>query len=208
MQFDYQQQLFSYGTLKAITLLFLKKRLFQGVLKFLHDSLDTMMFVWVFQLVARCLISIPMPRIPRPNTFYGTFILFIRCIGQFHFISQTLMSFLFTGSWVACSLHGGKEIWRLCWRRVCRVWLISQLIVASINNNGFHDSGNIVIYTKSIKLNFFYRKVFRQDWEEIRSQCWPRDWLARDCPKIRILGVNYDTNISNWAPRCPISAKR
>ncbi|KAJ8983007.1 hypothetical protein NQ317_014303 [Molorchus minor] len=35
------------------------------------------------------------------------------------------------------------------------------------------------------------------------SQCWPRDWLAEDCPKIRILGINYNTSLSMWAPICP-----
>ncbi|KAL0269577.1 UNVERIFIED_CONTAM: hypothetical protein PYX00_007265 [Menopon gallinae] len=35
------------------------------------------------------------------------------------------------------------------------------------------------------------------------SRCWPKDWLAEDCPNIRIMGVNYETNISLWNPICP-----
>lgn len=37
-----------------------------------------------------------------------------------------------------------------------------------------------------------------------RTQCWPKDWLPQDIPYLRILGVNYDTNLSMWTPLCPI----
>lgn len=33
--------------------------------------------------------------------------------------------------------------------------------------------------------------------------CWPKDWLANDCKNIRIIGINYDTSLSMWAPLCP-----
>ncbi|KAF7390170.1 hypothetical protein HZH68_012027 [Vespula germanica] len=39
-----------------------------------------------------------------------------------------------------------------------------------------------------------------------RTQCWPMDWLPRDVPYLRILGVNYDTNLSMWTPLCPIES--
>lgn len=38
---------------------------------------------------------------------------------------------------------------------------------------------------------------------ESYTPCWPRDWLAKDCPYLRIVGVNYDTTISRWSPTCP-----
>ncbi|KAK2576698.1 hypothetical protein KPH14_005359 [Odynerus spinipes] len=39
-----------------------------------------------------------------------------------------------------------------------------------------------------------------------RSQCWPKDWLPQDIPYLRILGINYDTNLSMWTPLCPIES--
>ncbi|ELU05994.1 hypothetical protein CAPTEDRAFT_73042, partial [Capitella teleta] len=35
------------------------------------------------------------------------------------------------------------------------------------------------------------------------SKCWPKDWLAKDCPSARILTVEYDTNLSTWSTACP-----
>lgn len=35
------------------------------------------------------------------------------------------------------------------------------------------------------------------------THCWPRDWLSKDCQNLRIIGINYDTSLSMWAPICP-----
>ncbi|CAG9858577.1 unnamed protein product [Phyllotreta striolata] len=35
------------------------------------------------------------------------------------------------------------------------------------------------------------------------TQCWPKDWLSEDVKNIRILGINYATRVSMWAPICP-----
>lgn len=35
------------------------------------------------------------------------------------------------------------------------------------------------------------------------TQCWPKDWLPKDCRNLRILGVNYNTSLSMWASICP-----
>lgn len=35
------------------------------------------------------------------------------------------------------------------------------------------------------------------------TKCWPKDWLAVDCPDLRIIGVNYETSISTWTAFCP-----
>ncbi|XP_054013372.1 protein SERAC1 [Hylaeus anthracinus] len=40
-----------------------------------------------------------------------------------------------------------------------------------------------------------------------RTQCWPKDWLPEDVPSIRVIGVNYDTNLSLWTPLCPIESR-
>ncbi|XP_014212243.1 protein SERAC1-like [Copidosoma floridanum] len=41
-----------------------------------------------------------------------------------------------------------------------------------------------------------------------RTQCWPRDWLPEDVPHLRIIGVNYSSNLSMWTPLCPIEGVR
>ncbi|XP_008212677.1 protein SERAC1 [Nasonia vitripennis] len=41
-----------------------------------------------------------------------------------------------------------------------------------------------------------------------RTQCWPKDWLPKDVPNLRIIGINYNTNLSMWTPLCPIEGVR
>ncbi|CAH1785151.1 unnamed protein product [Owenia fusiformis] len=40
------------------------------------------------------------------------------------------------------------------------------------------------------------------------THCWPKDWLAKDCPNIRVVAVDYTTYLSEWAPKCPYEAER
>lgn len=40
--------------------------------------------------------------------------------------------------------------------------------------------------------------------EDCYTNCWPKDWLAHDCNHLRIIGVNYETNLSLWTPICPV----
>jgi pimeloyl-ACP methyl ester carboxylesterase len=40
------------------------------------------------------------------------------------------------------------------------------------------------------------------------SKCWPKDWLAKDCPHVRILTLEYDTSLSTWSPACPYESER
>ncbi|XP_018578480.2 protein SERAC1, partial [Anoplophora glabripennis] len=35
------------------------------------------------------------------------------------------------------------------------------------------------------------------------THCWPKDWLPKDCQNLRIIGINYNTSLSMWAPICP-----
>lgn len=35
--------------------------------------------------------------------------------------------------------------------------------------------------------------------DEEYSECWPRDWLPKDCPGVRVIAVNYTTDIL-WRP--------
>ncbi|XP_058145604.1 protein SERAC1 isoform X3 [Dasypus novemcinctus] len=39
------------------------------------------------------------------------------------------------------------------------------------------------------------------------TTCWPKTWLARDCPALRIISVEYDTSLSDWRARCPMERK-
>ncbi|CAG9768868.1 unnamed protein product [Ceutorhynchus assimilis] len=40
------------------------------------------------------------------------------------------------------------------------------------------------------------------------TYCWPKDWLGADCKNIRIIGINYDTSLSMWAPLCPLEKEK
>ncbi|KAM4040926.1 protein SERAC1 isoform 2-T2 [Anomaloglossus baeobatrachus] len=35
-----------------------------------------------------------------------------------------------------------------------------------------------------------------------------RDWLAEDCPALRIISVEYDTHLSDWKAKCPADNNR
>ncbi|XP_016056177.1 PREDICTED: protein SERAC1 isoform X2 [Miniopterus natalensis] len=39
------------------------------------------------------------------------------------------------------------------------------------------------------------------------TTCWPKTWLAGDCPALRIISVEYDTSLSDWRARCPTERK-
>lgn len=36
--------------------------------------------------------------------------------------------------------------------------------------------------------------------QEPYSPCWPRDWLPKDCPGVRVIAVNYTTDPFLWRP--------
>ncbi|XP_066472198.1 protein SERAC1 [Tiliqua scincoides] len=46
------------------------------------------------------------------------------------------------------------------------------------------------------------------DAEEDYSECWPKTWLASDCPTLRIISVEYDTHLSDWKTKCPVEGYR
>ncbi|XP_034181766.2 protein SERAC1 [Osmia lignaria lignaria] len=53
------------------------------------------------------------------------------------------------------------------------------------------------------KGNDICTKKYEYD-KQHRTQCWPKDWLPKDIPSLRVIGINYDTNLSMWTPSCPI----
>ncbi|XP_018422689.1 PREDICTED: protein SERAC1 isoform X2 [Nanorana parkeri] len=44
--------------------------------------------------------------------------------------------------------------------------------------------------------------------EDDYTECWPKDWLAADCPALRIISVEYDTHLSDWKVKCPADSSR
>ncbi|XP_077204832.1 protein SERAC1 isoform X4 [Paroedura picta] len=46
------------------------------------------------------------------------------------------------------------------------------------------------------------------DAEDDYSECWPKTWLASDCPTLRIISVEYDTHLSDWKAKCPVESYR
>ncbi|XP_070540656.1 protein SERAC1-like isoform X2 [Ptychodera flava] len=40
------------------------------------------------------------------------------------------------------------------------------------------------------------------------TDCWPKSWLAEDLPHNRIITVEYDTQVSNWTPKCPFESEK
>ncbi|XP_048841596.1 protein SERAC1 isoform X1 [Brienomyrus brachyistius] len=43
---------------------------------------------------------------------------------------------------------------------------------------------------------------------ELYAECWPKSWLAVDCPSLRVLSVEYDTHLSDWNAKCPAENQR
>lgn len=50
------------------------------------------------------------------------------------------------------------------------------------------------------------KKIFHD--KQHKTQCWPKDWLPDDVPFIRVIGINYDTNLSMWTSLCPIESAK
>nr|XP_028579614.1 protein SERAC1 isoform X1 [Podarcis muralis] len=46
------------------------------------------------------------------------------------------------------------------------------------------------------------------DTEDDYTECWPKTWLASDCPSLRIISVEYDTHLSDWRAKCPVDSYR
>uniref|UniRef100_A0A8C8E4N2 Protein SERAC1 n=1 Tax=Oryzias sinensis TaxID=183150 RepID=A0A8C8E4N2_9TELE len=40
------------------------------------------------------------------------------------------------------------------------------------------------------------------------TECWPKSWLAEDCPNLRVLSVEYDSHLSDWMSKCPAENQR
>lgn len=36
--------------------------------------------------------------------------------------------------------------------------------------------------------------------EEPYSECWPKDWLPKDCPGVRVIAITYTTDPYLWRP--------
>ncbi|PIK48333.1 hypothetical protein BSL78_14782 [Apostichopus japonicus] len=45
-------------------------------------------------------------------------------------------------------------------------------------------------------------------WVSRFTDCWPKSWLAKDCPNIRILTITYDTQLTEWVSKCPFESEK
>lgn len=45
----------------------------------------------------------------------------------------------------------------------------------------------------------FSDKWINDDQTAAYTFCWPMDWLPQEYPNIRVLGLNYETSISEWS---------
>ncbi|KAJ7336654.1 Serine active site containing protein 1 [Desmophyllum pertusum] len=48
-----------------------------------------------------------------------------------------------------------------------------------------------------------WRQQEEKDVKKSGTDCWPKSWLVRDIPNIRVLMVEYDTSLSHWVSQCP-----
>ncbi|XP_063933889.1 protein SERAC1-like [Zophobas morio] len=39
---------------------------------------------------------------------------------------------------------------------------------------------------------------------DTQTSCWPKYWLPRSIPNVRVISVEYDTQFSDWASVCPL----
>ncbi|XP_022097729.1 protein SERAC1-like [Acanthaster planci] len=44
--------------------------------------------------------------------------------------------------------------------------------------------------------------------DEKWTDCWPKTWLAKDCPHMRVLTISYDTHMSEWSAKCPFESEK
>lgn len=48
-----------------------------------------------------------------------------------------------------------------------------------------------------------WRQQEEKDVKQSGTDCWPKSWLVRDIPNIRVIMVEYDTTLSHWVSQCP-----
>ncbi|CAN9507916.1 unnamed protein product [Ophioblennius macclurei] len=51
-------------------------------------------------------------------------------------------------------------------------------------------------------------KETETDSKDDYAECWPKSWLAADCPNLRVLSVEYDSHLSDWMAKCPAENQR
>jgi pimeloyl-ACP methyl ester carboxylesterase len=92
---------------------------------------------------------------------------------------------------------------------VFKTWRQDQLIANVPNEEQMEASdgegSKIVLWSK------FFRSWSSDTDQESKSEkytrCWPRDWLAPQLRNVRVLGVNYQTHLSDWLIEHPMDSK-
>lgn len=83
----------------------------------------------------------------------------------------------------------------LCNYNLC-VWLDENVVYPS---RKIGNDGNLYESYEEIPLEV-------EDVASEPTQCWPRDWLAKDYPAARIIAVDFESFISRWMNVCPIES--
>ncbi|GJD09486.1 Protein SERAC1 [Galdieria sulphuraria] len=66
------------------------------------------------------------------------------------------------------------------------------------NNNAVVEQEYYVSDDEHSNTAAFSEQDYHEKEEHEKLMVWPRDWLSKDIPNIRILSVSYDTSISAW----------
>ena len=61
----------------------------------------------------------------------------------------------------------------------------------------------IISVQKVLKTILVYNFSLFQISEDDYTYCWPRDWLQDDSSNVRVLGVDFDSYLSQWGGSCP-----
>ena len=61
----------------------------------------------------------------------------------------------------------------------------------------------IISVQKVMKTILVYNFSLFQISEDDYTYCWPRDWLQDDSSNVRVLGVDFDSYLSQWGGSCP-----
>ena len=61
----------------------------------------------------------------------------------------------------------------------------------------------LLLVQKVLKTILVYNFSLFQISEDDYTYCWPRDWLQDDSSNVRVLGVDFDSYLSQWGGSCP-----
>lgn len=76
-----------------------------------------------------------------------------------------------------------------------------EVVLQDLPENAVRESQGIDSYVTHKKR----MALIQEEYDRCHyTNCWPKEWLPKDCKNLRILGVNYWSSISEWLERCPL----